>query len=131
MTPPESRRYFVDLIFGGSKMARKRRLVSPPAELCQLNVASVRAIESGALPQCVKRADLSGFKSIATTNASAQKYGAAFTITLGPGAFEGSSQSGYSTDVKVKFTRPTSSGYWYWCGDNEVPQDSRKVHSGK
>lgn len=83
------------------------------------------------LPGCAQRADLSGVKSVATDTSTAMTYQAAFKITWGVAAFEGSARSGYTSAVKMKFTRPEATGYWYWCGDNVIPQDSYKVRAGR
>ena len=83
------------------------------------------------LPGCVKKQDLSGVSSIETENHAASSYVAGFTITWGVGSFSGSSQSGYSSTVKIKYSNPVPGTYWYWCGDTSAPQDSYRVRAGR
>jgi hypothetical protein len=83
------------------------------------------------LPGCAARQDLSGVGNIDTESAAATSYIASFTITWGVGSFHGSSQSGYSTAVKIKYSNPTPGTYWYWCGDKFAPQDSYRVRAGR
>ncbi len=68
---------------------------------------------------------------IETKNAAGQTYGSAFSISYGPGAFSGTAQSGYASSVKIVFETPSPGKYWYWCGDQYYPQDSRKVRAGR
>ncbi|MBA3290047.1 MAG: hypothetical protein H0U17_00970 [Actinobacteria bacterium] len=82
------------------------------------------------IPQCTYRHGLESFGGISTKDHTAMGYQAAFSLTWGPGTFKGTARSGYSTDVKVTFKRP-GTGYWYWCGDDYVPQDSYKVRAGR
>lgn len=83
------------------------------------------------LPQCHTRQPLTNFSSVETQSATAQNYGSGFSVKWGPGTFKGTSQSGYTRDVKVIFQTPQPSKYWYWCGDNFYPTLSRKVRSGR
>ena len=83
------------------------------------------------LPGCVHKADLSGFSTVSTTSHTAMTYQEGFKITWEGSTFKGNSRSGYTSQVKIKFTRPIGATYWYWCGDAFAPQDSYKVRAGR
>jgi hypothetical protein len=83
------------------------------------------------LPGCHTKQPLTGVVDIDTESHAAITHSAGFKITWGIGSFEGSSKSGYSTSVKIKFTNPSPGTYWYWCGDAFAPQDSYRVRSGR
>lgn len=83
------------------------------------------------LPSCVNKVGLSGVKTVSTESATAATYSNGFSLKYGVGTFSGTTQSGYTTAVKMTFERPEVSGYWYWCGDTFNPVDARRVRAGR
>lgn len=75
------------------------------------------------------RAADAGFEYVETTNTRAAIYKAAFELEVLPGSkFLGSSQSGYSESVTIRYNfHPKRGGYW--CGDTDKPKFSRRVQA--
>ena len=81
---------------------------------------------------CAARNVLTGVSSIQTDDTTAMQYDQGFSITYGGATFRGSARSDFTAAVRMKFIRPAAvSGYWYWCGDNVVAQDSYWVKAGR
>ncbi|MGQ0467645.1 MAG: hypothetical protein ACT4QG_20290 [Sporichthyaceae bacterium] len=75
------------------------------------------------------RAADAGFDFVETTNARAAVYNAAFDLEVLPGLnFVGSSQSGYSKSVSIKYTFDPERG-GYWCGLTDKPAFSSRVQA--
>ena len=81
---------------------------------------------------CVARNILTGVSSVETETANGIQFDQGFSITYGGATFKGSDKSNYSSAVKMKFIRPAAiTGYWFWCGDAAVAQDSHWVKAGR
>lgn len=79
---------------------------------------------------CEGRAKHAGLTHVSTEHARAKIYDTGFSINpMGLGGFTGTSQSGYSNDVKVTFEFSKKNG-GQWCGDTDVPTaDNQRVQA--
>ena len=65
--------------------------------------------------------------NVSTDTASAASYLSAFSLGWLGGSFSGSSQQGYSTNVKIAYAFGNGTGWW--CGSNTYPATAQRVRA--